>query len=121
MGLDIFNILFILEQIPQPFSYLLTYMILSSVVVAPIIVFVIKLLAMLYGNILSSHCIPLYSILNQPHCLVSFRFGEITPRFGASKNIVRKFESIFESSKFLYKLSSNEETLQIHRQILVQT
>jgi len=54
-------------------------------------------------------------IFNQPHRLVSFRFAEITPRFGTSKNIVRKFESIFERSKFLYDKSSNKETLQIHK------
>jgi len=54
-------------------------------------------------------------ILNQPYRL-SFRFDEITPRFGASKNTVRKLESIFESSKLLHdKLSSNEETLQIYK------
>jgi len=54
-------------------------------------------------------------ILNQPYRL-SFRFREITPGFGASKNIVRMLEFIFESSKLLHdKLSSNEETLQIHK------
>jgi len=55
------------------------------------------------------------TILNQPDRLVSFCFGETT-WIGASKNIVRRFESIFESSKFLHdKMSSNEETLQIHK------
>jgi len=44
---------------------------------------------------------PLYSmaILNQPHRLMSFRFGETTSRFGAPKNIVRKFDFIFKNSK----------------------
>jgi len=46
---------------------------------------------------------------------MSFRFGEISPRFGASKNIVRKFESIFESSKFLHDKVFFKDTLQIHK------
>jgi len=56
-------------------------------------------------------------IFNQPHRLVTFPFEEITPRLRTySKNIVRKFKSIIESSKFLHdKLSSNKRTLQIRK------
>jgi len=62
-------------------------------------------------NQISSHAVwnhsifPLYSmtILNQPHRLVSFRFGETTPRYGPSKNIVRKFESLRAANSFTTK------------------
>jgi len=122
MRLDIFNIdflsRFIQEQIPQPFSFFTSLDVHDN--------FIINRCCTHHRlrNQTSSHAVwnhsilPLYSmvILNQPYCLISSRFGEITPRFEAFKNIVRKFKSIFESNKFLHNnLSSNEETFQIHK------
>jgi len=54
------------------------------------------------------------TILNQPHRQVSFRFGEATSRYVQKYN--EKELSLFESNKLLNdKMSSNEETLQIHK------
>jgi len=60
-------------------------------------------------SIPSSHCIPWWFSINHiAWCLPAL--VRPTPRYGASKNIVRKFESIFESNKFLNdKMSSNDK------------
>jgi len=129
MRLDIFNIdflsRFIQEQIPQSFSFL---MFLDDN-------FIISHRCTHHRlcNQISSHAVWNHSILpsysmaipNQPHRLMSFHFGEISPRFGACKNIVRKFEFIFEGSKFLHDKVffqwGNLADPQILVQILLQT
>jgi len=120
MRLDIFNIdflsRFIQEQISQSFSFLMSLDVHDNFIINHRCIHH-RLCNQTSSYAAWNHSIfPLYSmmILNQPHRLITFNFGEITPRFGAFKNIVRKFESIFESSNS-FTLSSNEKTLQIHK------